>query len=211
MKLTAHDAESFERVIASGGIAIFPTDTLYGIACDPDSRVAADRIYRLKGRPPAKPSAVMFFTVERLLASLPELDERSCELIETLLPGPFTLVVANPRGRYAPACADAPGKLGLRVPDLSGGEIEALTRLTLPVMQTSANRSNAADAAEINQIDAQICAGVDLVLDGGSLPGGGSTVVDVSDLNFGRWCLLRTRCEADAERVANAVGTPPVP
>ena len=82
-KLTADSAQAFEQTIARGGIAIFPTDTLYGIACDPDDQAAADRIYELKGRPPLKPSAVMFFSVEQLLAELgSELDAKLRTLIE---------------------------------------------------------------------------------------------------------------------------------
>lgn len=209
MTVTAEDARSFERVIADGGIAIFPTDTLYGIACDPDSTAATARIYELKGRPLAKPSAVMFFSIDRMLSALPELDSRTAEIAEKLLPGPFTLVVANPRRRFPAACADAPERLGLRVPDLTGGASAALAEVRLPVMQTSANLSDAPDVTAIDQIDPAIRAGVDLVLEGGDLPGFGSTVLDISELARGRWRLLRAPRETDAKRAIEAVGSDP--
>lgn len=209
MTLTYADAERFERTIAGGGIAIFPTDTLYGIACDPDSQVAADRIYALKGRPRGQPSAVMFFSVERLLAALPEIDERTRALIESLLPGPYTLVVANPRRRFAPACAGMPEKLGLRVPELAGGAFPALAAVSTPVLQTSANFGGAPDAAELDDIDPAIRAGVDLELNGGTLAGKGSTVADVSQLQAGRWRLLRAPVAGAGTRITGLLGLPP--
>jgi L-threonylcarbamoyladenylate synthase len=48
-------AEDFERCIASGGVAIFPADTVYGLACDPLDVAAVERLYALKGRPPTSP------------------------------------------------------------------------------------------------------------------------------------------------------------
>ena len=52
---------------------MFPADTVYGLACEPDSKEAVYRLYRLKGRKPDKPAAVMFFDLELALAALPEL------------------------------------------------------------------------------------------------------------------------------------------
>lgn len=209
-KLSAESAKQFEATIAEGGIAIFPTDTLYGIACDPDSQASADRIHELKGRPPLKPSAVMFFAVEQLLAELDgDLTEQLRGLIAELLPGPFTLVIANPSKRFAPACAGTPEKLGIRVPKLEG-YLESLGQVTAPVMQTSANFSGGADATAPEDIEPAILAGVDLVLDGGPLLGYGSTVADVSELDQGHWRLLRAPIPRASGRLTELLGMPPV-
>jgi L-threonylcarbamoyladenylate synthase len=199
----------FQDTIANGEIAIFPTDTLYGIACDPDDAAAAERIHELKGRPPKKPSAVMYFSVERLLADIgDDLDAKTLNLVEQLFPGPFTLVVANRGHRFIPACAGTPEKLGLRVPQL-GPAIEPLASVEIPVMQTSANFSGAPDATAVEDIDPAIVAGVDLVLDGGPLLGYGSTVADVSELDQGRWRLLRAQMPRTSGRIAELIGFPP--
>ena len=58
------DAEAFDRCMSVGGVAVFPADTVYGLACDPDNKVAVQRLYTLKRRAYGKPSAVMFFDVE---------------------------------------------------------------------------------------------------------------------------------------------------
>lgn len=61
----------FERVIADGGVALFPSDTVYGLACDPGNEAAIERLYALKGRPADKAAAVMFFDFEAALAAIP--------------------------------------------------------------------------------------------------------------------------------------------
>lgn len=207
--VNAESAAAFERTIETGGVAIFPTDTLYGIACDPNDASAAERIYELKGRPPRKPSAVMWFDLQRLLADIgDQMDDRTRALAEELLPGPFTLVIANPERRFAPACADAPEKLGIRVPKL-GAHIEALASVRVPVMQTSANLSGAPDATALEDIDQSIMGGVDLALDGGPLLGYGSTVADVSGIAEGQWRLLRAQQPRIAGRLTELIGFPP--
>ena len=70
--MNEHDVEAFERCIASGGVAIFPTDTVYGIGCDVGNAAGARRVALIKNRDVAKPSAVMFFSLERALEALPE-------------------------------------------------------------------------------------------------------------------------------------------
>jgi L-threonylcarbamoyladenylate synthase len=210
MRVSEESAATFQATIKRGGIAIFPTDTLYGIACDPDDAAAARRIHELKGRPPLKPSAVMFFTLRRMFEEIgADLDDATRAIVQELLPGPFTFVVANPSRRFAVACADRPERLGVRVPRLAE-PIAALEAVTTPVMQTSANRSGGPDAAGLDQIEPAIVAGVDLVLDGGELAGSGSTVVDLSELPHGRWRLLRRRDAAAEQLVTQAVGFAPL-
>jgi L-threonylcarbamoyladenylate synthase len=177
--VTPEDVETFERCISVGGVAIFPADTVYGLATEPDSREGVDRLYRLKGRLPDKPSAVMFFQLEAALAALPELEPRTRHAVEALLPGPVTLLVPNPARRYPLACGSEPDKLGIRVPRLEGA-LEPLASARWPVLQSSANRAGQPDARRIEDIDPGVRAGVDLVLDAGSLPGTPSTVVDLS-------------------------------
>jgi L-threonylcarbamoyladenylate synthase len=173
------EVETFERCIAVGGVAIFPADTVYGLATEPDSREGVERLYRLKGRLPDKPAAVVFFQLESALAALPELGERTRAAVECLLPGPVTVLVPNPAHRFPLACATDPDRLGIRVPALEG-QLEPLAAVRWPVLQSSANRAGAADARRVEDVDAELRAGADLVLDGGELPGTPSTVLDLS-------------------------------
>ena len=135
-------AESeFERCIRAGGVALFPSDTVYGLACDPGSEAAVRRLYEIKGRPPAKASAVMFFDLDAALTALPALGERTRAALTSLMPGAVTALIENPEHRWPLACAADPDTLGLRVI-----EVEALLGVTVAVMQSSANLSGGGDA-----------------------------------------------------------------
>ena len=109
------DLTPFERAVAAGGVVVFPSDTVYGLACDPESASAVERLYALKRRPPDKPAAVMFFSLGPALAALPELGPRTRAALAALLPGAVTLLLPNPRGRFPLACASDTATLGLRV------------------------------------------------------------------------------------------------
>ena len=108
-------ADDFDRCIAAGGVAVFPADTVYGLACDPENAAAVERLYALKGRPTRKPSAVMWFELEAALAALPELGPRTRALMARLLPGGVTLLLPNPRSPL-PVRRPRPGPWGCGCP-----------------------------------------------------------------------------------------------
>ena len=200
--LTDGDAETFARCIAVGGVAVFPADTVYGLACEPDLDDAVERLYRLKGRRPDKPAAVMFFQLGLALAALPELGDTTRAALERLLPGPFTLLLPNPAKRFPLACGPDPATLGLRVPD-----VPALASVKWPVLQSSANLAGGPDARWLDDVPEPIRRAADLVLDGGELPGTPSTVIDLRPYETtGDWAVIRegavTRDEVRA-RLAN--------
>jgi L-threonylcarbamoyladenylate synthase len=183
----APDADGFARCIAAGGVAVFPADTVYGLACDPENGGAVARLYALKGRPPTQPSAVMFFDVALALDALPELGARTRALLERLLPGGVTLLLPNPAGRFPLACGRDRHTLGLRVPAAG-----VLAGVTTPVLQSSANLSGGADARRVDDVPAAIRNGADLVVDAGELPGTPSTVIDLRRFEAAReWEVVR--------------------
>jgi len=190
-RIEQEDARRLERCLAGGGVAVLPTDTVYGICCDAEDEQAARRLYALKGRPAARPAAVMFFAIEPALETLSELRDAEREALAALLPGALTLLLANPAGRFAPACRTDPATLGLRVPRLPE-HLRALCSLSRPVMQSSANLSGEPDARTLAEVPRRMLDGVDVALDGGELPGRPSTVVDLRDYaQDGRWHVLR--------------------
>jgi L-threonylcarbamoyladenylate synthase len=178
--LSPEDVATFERCIAVGGVALFPADTVYGLATEPDSREGVERLYRIKGRKPDRPAAVMFFDLDLALEALPELGERTRTALRRLLPGAVTVVLPNPARRYPLACGPVPERIGLRVPRLTGA-LAPLATARWPVLQSSANPSGGADARSLAEVDGGIRARVDMQLDGGELPGTPSTVVDLGD------------------------------
>lgn len=177
---------ALERCIADGGVAVFPADGLYGLACDPLNAAAIERIHRLKGRDEGKPSAVMYLAPLAMRELLATLGPRTRDAAGALLPGPVTLVVANPERRYPLACREDPERLGVRL-------IEGpLAGAMCPLFQTSANRSGEPAPASFADVPAEIVAGADLAIDRGALTGLPSTVVDLTAYDTtGEWTILR--------------------
>ena len=175
-----------EHCIAARGVVLFPADTLYGLACDPFSEPAVERIHRIKGRDEGKPSAVMYFAPLAMREVLSTLGPRTRDALGALLPGPITAVVRNPEHRYPLACREDPERLGLRL--IEGPLADA----RCAILQTSANRSGEPAPSRFEDVDPAILDGVDLAIDGGELGGAPSTVVDLTALDDGgRWELLR--------------------
>jgi L-threonylcarbamoyladenylate synthase len=186
-------------------VALFPADTVYGLATEPDSREGIDRLFRLKGRRPDRPAAVMFFDTELALETLPELPAETQAAARTLLPGGVTLLLPNKRHRFPLACEPNKDVLGIRVPSLTGA-LAPLQAMRWPVLQSSANRSGERDAKRVEEVDERIRAGVDLILDAGQLPGTPSTVVDLTDYHHdGRFEVLREGA-VSAEAIRDALG-----
>jgi L-threonylcarbamoyladenylate synthase len=193
MTMTLDDdvAEQLEECVRGGGVAVFPSDTVYGVCCDPDDERATARLYALKGRPAARSCAVMFFSLQSALEVLDDLLETERNALHALLPGPVTVLLANRGRRFGSACRVDPATLGLRVPDVKGG-LSPLGKVGVPVLQSSANLSGEPDATTLAQVPERLREGADLVIDGGELPGTPSTVVDLRDLDSQRrWHVLR--------------------
>lgn len=177
---------ALERTIANGGVAVFPADGLYGLACDPLDAAAIERIHRIKGRDDGKPSAVMYFSPLAMRELVESLGPHTRDAVGALLPGPVTLVVANPEERYPLACREDRARLGVR---LIGGP---LAGAMCPLFQTSANLSGEPAPASFEQVPAEIVLAADLAIDGGALTGLPSTVVDLTGFDEDReWAVLR--------------------
>jgi L-threonylcarbamoyladenylate synthase len=177
---------ALEHCVGSGGVAIFPADTLYGLACDPLNAEAVERIHSIKGRDEGRPSAVMYFSPLAMRELVSGLGPRSRQAVSELLPGPVTLVLPNPEGRYPLASRAVPDTLGVRL--IAGPLAGAMT----PIFQTSANRSEEEAPRSFEDIDERVVSAADLAIDGGELIGAPSTVVDLTELDTdGRWEVLR--------------------
>lgn len=177
---------ALERTIAAGGVAVFPSDGVYGLACDPLDATAVARVHELKGRDDGKPSAVMYFSPLAMRELVAGLGPRAAAALAALLPGPVTLVLANPERRYPLACREDPERLGVRL--IAG----PLAGAMCPVFQTSANLSGEPAVARFADVPAAIVTGADLAIDGGELGGLPSTVVDLAAIDEGGgWTILR--------------------
>ena len=174
--------EVVARAIAAlraGEVVVLPTDTVYGLAATADTVDGRDALYRLKGREMRQPTALVTGSLDALFQRLPELQGGLRDAVAALLPGPYTLVVPNPAGRFAWLCGDDPSAIGVRVPALTGSAADVV-RAVGAVAATSANLPGGPEARSVEQIPAPLRAGAAVVVDGGELPGVPSTVLDLT-------------------------------
>lgn len=175
-------ADIVERTVAAlevGELVVIPTDTVYGLAAIAEGLEPTRRLYRLKGRTEIQPTALVTASVELLFECLPELDGLPAAIVRSLLPGPFTLVLPNPARRFSWLSRSNPATVGVRVPILTEPTAEIVARVGA-IVATSANLPGGPDPASLDEVPAEIRAGVAMTIDGGELPGTPSTVIDLS-------------------------------
>jgi L-threonylcarbamoyladenylate synthase len=191
MGMSAH-----ERALRGGGLAIVPTDTVYGIGCAACLRDACERLYECKARPADQPTALVLGSVDHLLAhALPDLAGRAGALCRRVLPGPVTLIVPNPGRRFTHLCGAAPTRIGVRVPVLAA-EVAGLADAVGGLALTSANLRGEPAPARLADVPPALRGACAFAIDGGDLAGTASSVVDVTGPE-----PVLIRAGADAESV----------
>jgi L-threonylcarbamoyladenylate synthase len=165
-----------EQALRAGQPVVLPFDTVYGLAAEPHDPESTRRLYELKGREPAQPTALVAASADALLVCLPELDTT---LAWHLLPGPVTLVVPNPAHRFPWLTGANPDKIGVRVPGLAG-PTRAILDAVGAVVATSANRPGEPDPKRLEDVPEEMRAAAGAVVDGGELSGTPSTVIDLT-------------------------------
>jgi len=174
-----YEVEEAVAALRTGRPVILPTDTVYGLCANPYSEDPVRRAYELKGRDPLQPSALVASDVDVLLECVPELRSRLGPALRSLLPGPFTLVVPNPAGRYRWLTGSNRFAIGVRVPEVPPPADAVLGRVGA-VMATSANLRGGPDPASLAEVPPELLAGCAVALDAGELPGVPSTVIDLT-------------------------------
>jgi L-threonylcarbamoyladenylate synthase len=159
--------------LRAGHPVVLPTDTVYGLCADATSPLACLEALALKGRPQGQPAALLCADVATLLECVPEAEQA---VVRALLPGPFTLVFANPGRRY-PWLAEQ--TIGVRVPKLPAAAAEVVHAVGV-VMATSANLHGGPDPRSLHDVPEEIRAACGALVDGGELPGVASTVLDLT-------------------------------
>ena len=170
--------KTFEKaveVLNRGGVAVIPTDTVYGLAARPDFPEAVERLYTIKGREAKKPIALLASDIAAVERFGYPIEGKARELAEKHWPGALTLVVGRPPSPGASARQE-----GFRIPDHA--ETRELIAACGGVLRvTSANLSGQRPATDAPQALADVGLSADYVVDDGISPGGvPSTVVRVN-------------------------------
>ena len=187
-----------KEIVAQGGIIAYPTETFYGLGADPYNKDAVKRLFELKGRGFDKPISILVkdeAALQQVVTTVPAAAE---ELIRRFWPGPLTIIFrASPQ---LPTLLTAgTGKIGVRI---SGNPItqKLLDTIDRPLTTTSANPSGKMSPVTAEEIASYFDDNLDLILDGGELPGRlGSTVVDVTG---GKVVIVREG-EIPGEKIIN--------
>ena len=170
------DVDRAARAIEDGELAVYPTETVYGMGADAVDADAVERVFELKGRAWDKPVSLGVPSVERGLEYV-DPTERELAFMREFLPGPVTVVVQR-RDVIPDVLTAGREKVGVRVPDheLALALFEASDA---PVTATSANLSGTGSVREVDELSDEVREAVDEVVDGGRTDGMESTVVDV--------------------------------
>jgi L-threonylcarbamoyladenylate synthase len=165
------------RVIARGGLVVLPTDTLYGVACDPFNPSAVDSLFKAKGRGRDLPLPVLVHTWRQAIGVVEEVTDQAKSLIAEFWPGPLTIVLRESPG-IGWDLGDSRGTVALRMPKHDFAL--ALIERTGPLAVTSANRSGQPPPSTVEVIVRDL-PDVDVFFDAGEASGGpASTIVDLS-------------------------------
>jgi len=165
--------------IRNGGVVAIPTDTLYGLACDPFRADAVARVFAVKGRAAERALPLIAADAAQVAAHLGTLTPLGARLAERFWPGPLTLILAAPASLARDVTGDT-GTVGVRVPadDVARAIAAACER---PITATSANISGGPSTSDPNEVERTLGDRIDLLIDTGATRGGSpSTIVDVT-------------------------------
>lgn len=161
-------------VIKDGGIIIFPTDTVYGIGCDPYNKKSVEKIYRIKTREKTKSLPVLAYSMGAA-SEIASFDKQSWKLAQIFWPGPLTLIVKLTDERLRQSL-NLGEKIALRVPK-NNCTLDLLKKCGF-LIGTSANISGQEPFTDPLKCDEKI-RGFDLFLDGGKISGMPSTITEI--------------------------------
>jgi L-threonylcarbamoyladenylate synthase len=166
-------------ILLKDGIMAYPTETFYGLGAAGLSATAVSRIYKLKGRDPAKPLSVIAADLDMVREIAGHLTPPFLILAGEFWPGPLTLVLKS--APSVPVFLTGPGgTIAVRIPPVAW--IRRLAyEMSQPLTATSANLSGEKEMSDPFEVVAGFDGKVELIVDGGKTPGGGpSTIVDMA-------------------------------
>lgn len=213
--LDVGETAALQEALRAGAIIGIPTDTVYGIAARWDSNPGVRRLFTAKGRPPEQPVQVLFSSVRAIEKALPDLDPGAARVLDALLPGPFTFVVAT--GVPRPDMVGTPESLGVRVPD-HAALLALLELLDAPLAATSANPSGERAVVSLSDVDPTVLAYCTVAFDDPALSPRGiaadsaarartlpSTVVDLRPLASGGEPVIIREGAVPADHVLRSI------
>jgi len=169
------EMERARDILQKGGVVVYPTDTLYGLGANIFLENAVKKVYHIKRRPQDKPLSICLSKVEDL-EKVAHLDDKTFNLAQELLPGPYTLILEKKK-EISDLITAGSDKIGVRIPD---SPVCQELAAEYPITTTSANISGEKSMVRVDELVRLFREGVDLFLDGGDANSSHSTVVDLT-------------------------------
>jgi len=165
------------KILKNGGIVVFPTDTVYGIGCDPFNKKSVDKIYKIKNRPKSKPFPVLIHSMQEA-THIAEFDFDSMRIAQKFWPGPLTLILPIKDKRIG-EILELKEKIALRIPNNKC--LLNLLDICKFLIGTSANISGERSFTNSDECYRKI-SDFDIFLDGGNLENRGeSTILEIKE------------------------------
>lgn len=169
------DARAVAACLREGGVALLPTETVYGLAAAPAHDAAVNRIFALKRRPRTRNLPVMIASSDQLAAMDARITDAAARLLASpFMPGPLTLALGV--GPGAPEWLAGRTEIAVRMPDHA--LMLTVLRETGPLFVTSANAHGLATPESLADALAQLDGAPDIAVDGGVLQTVPSTLVN---------------------------------
>ena len=149
------------EVLKSGGVILYPTDTVWGIGCDATNAAAVQRVFEIKKRVDTKAMLVLVDSAARVQSYVEEVPEMAWELIE-LTDKPLTIIYPNAKNLAKNLVAED-NSIGIRVTCESFSK-SLCERFRRPIVSTSANVSGAETPKNFSKISPEIISAVDYVV-----------------------------------------------
>lgn len=179
-KIDENELLEVKKVLKEGGIIAFPTDTVYGLACDCFNKKAIEKIFQIKHRPSYKPINVLTNNVEKMYKVVESINAKELELIGKYMPGDLTIIF-NKNDKVPSILTAGIDTIGVRIPN-NEIALKILESSKNPLAVTSANISGEEAGLEVSDFIDTFKNQIDIIIDGGKSPiGVSSTIVKVKE------------------------------
>jgi len=177
LKATVTSVEKAARIVTKGGVVVYPTDTVYGLGCNPFNEEAVEKIFKIKGER-IKPLPILASGVEEI-EKIAHTTDKALRLAEKFWPGPLTMVL--PKKASLPSIATRDwNSVAVRVPNHKVA-LELIRMSGGLLIGTSANKTGKKPPQTAQEASKQIGEEVDLIIDDGPTPiGASSTIIDLT-------------------------------
>ena len=178
LKATQNNILKASKIVKNGGLVIYPTDTVYGLGCDPFNIKAVEKVFKAKGERKNKPLPILASEM-KAVEKIAHMNKDAKKIAKKYWPGPLTLVV--PKKPALPSIVTCNlASVGVRIPNHKVA-LQLITLCGGLLVGTSANRTGEKPPKTAQEAATQLGEQVDVVLEGGTTPlGQESSIVDLT-------------------------------